>query len=176
MRKVLLTSAILTVFAVCVCAEYAWSEDLTPELCKEKATAAAKLIEQKGEAAFAEIKDPNGPFRFADGKGYIWIQTSEPAMVMHPIKPELDGKNLAEDQDVNGVHLFVAFSDICAEHGAGWVPYSWPKPGEEKESPKVSYVIKAKYGDKEYIAGCGMYDVTGSDIKTKFPNDAVYEE
>ena len=44
---------------------------MAPQLVKEKATAAAKLIEAEGEAAFAKIKDPKGEFRFADGQGYI---------------------------------------------------------------------------------------------------------
>ena len=50
----------------------AQAEELTPQLCKEKAIAAANLLKEKGEAALAEIEDPNGPFRFADGAGYVW--------------------------------------------------------------------------------------------------------
>jgi len=153
-----------------------FSEQLTPELCKSKAEAAAKLLSEKGEGAYTELKDPSGDFRFAEGQGYVWVQDEQPVMLMHPIKPDLDGKDLSESQDLHGMYLFVAFSETAEDYGSGWVPYTWPKPGEEKESPKVSYVVKAENGGKTYIVGCGMYDVTAADIKTKFPKDSLYEE
>lgn len=166
---VLLTLAVITCYSVS-------AEDLTPQLCKEKAIAAGKLLAAEGDAALEKIKDPNGEFRFADGKGYVWIHNLDGIMVMHPIKPSLDGKGLLDMRDVNGVYLFVAMNEVAEEHGEGWVPYAWPKPGEEESSPKVSYVILAKHADGEYVAGAGMYDVTADDIKTQFPDDAIYEE
>lgn len=63
-------------------------------------------------------------------------------------------------RDVNGVYLFVAMNELV----------------EEKSSPKVSYVVLVKHGDKNYVAASGMYDVTSEDIKAKFPGDSVYEE
>ncbi len=153
-----------------------FAESLTPQLAKSKAMAAAKLIETEGEAAFAKIKDPNGEFRFADGQGYIWIQDLNAVVLMHPIKPSLDGKDMSGFADKNGTLLFLNFSEICEEKGAGWVPYVWPKPGQEGTSPKISYVVSVKHGGKDYVAGCGMYDVTPADIKKQFPGDAVFEE
>ena len=154
----------------------AGAEELTPELCKAKAKAAAELLKVEGDAALATIKDANGEFRFADGKGYVWIHNLDGVMVMHPIKPALDGKGLLDMRDVNGRYLFVAMNELVEEKGEGWVPYSWPKPGEEKSSPKVSYVVLVKHGGKNYVAGAGMYDVTPENIKSKFPGDAVYED
>ena len=151
-------------------------ETLTPQLCKTKAKAAAQLLEKEGDAGLAKIKDANGEFRFANGEGYVWVHNLEGVMVMHPIKPTLDGKGLLDMRDVNGVYLFVAMNELVQEHGEGWVPYSWPKPGEEKSSPKVSYVVLVKHGGKNYVAGSGMYDVTAGDIKANFPGDAIYED
>ena len=150
------------------------AESLTPQLCKQKAIAAAALLKAEGDAALAKIKDANGDFRFADGKGYVWIHNLDGIMVMHPIKPTLDGRPLLEMRDINDVYLFVAMNEIVEDHGQGWVPYSWPKPGQEKSSPKVSYVILVKHGDKDYVAGSGMYDVTAADIKSQFPGDTIY--
>lgn len=152
------------------------AEALTPELCKEKAKAAAVLLAAEGDAAIDKIKDANGEFRFADGEGYIWIHNLDGVMVMHPIKPSLDGKGLLDMRDVNGVYLFAAMNELVEEKGEGWVPYSWPKPGQSESSPKVSYVVLVKHGDNEYVAGAGMYDVSPEDIKTKFPGDAIYEQ
>ncbi len=171
------TLIIFTGLLVALCfTSSAFAEALTPQLAKQKAIEAAKLIEAEGEAAYAKIKDPNGPFRFAGGQGYIWIQDENAVVLMHPIKPSLDGKDMSGFADKNGTLLFLNFSEICEESGAGWVPYVWPKPGQEGTSPKISYVVSVKNGGKTYIAGCGMYDVTPADIKKMFPGDAVYEE
>lgn len=175
MLKKSLTVFIGLIIAFCF-AGNGFTGELTAKLCKEKAIAAAKLIEQNGEKAFDAIKDPDGEFRFGNGAGYVWIQDLNAVMIMHPIKPSLDGKNLASLKDENGVLFFVAFNEIAEEHGGGWVPYLWPKPGQEKVSPKVSYVKLIKLGDKEYVAGSGMYDVTAEEIKKQFPGDAVYED
>lgn len=162
---------------VCIClAGSVSAEELTPQLAKAKAIAAGELLKAEGDAAIAKIKDPNGEFRFANGKGYIWIHNLDGLMVMHPIKPSLDGKALLEIRDVNGVYLFAAMNETVEESGAGWIPYAWPKPGEKDSSPKISYCVLVKHGDKDYVAGCGMYDVTAKDIKKQFPGDAVYEE
>ncbi len=165
-------AALMVFFFAC----FVNAESLTPELCKAKAKAAAELLNAEGDAALAKIKDPNGEFRFADGAGYIWVHNLDGIMVMHPIKPSLDGKGILDMRDVNGVYLFAAMNETVEDFGEGWVPYAWPKPGESGSSPKVSYVVLAKHGDKEYVAGAGMYDVTAKDIKEKFPEDHVYEE
>jgi methyl-accepting chemotaxis protein len=153
-----------------------FAEGLTAKLCKEKVIAATNLIAAEGEAAFAKIKDPEGEFRFADGQGYIWIQDLNAVVLMHPIKPSLDGKDMSGFADKDGTLLFLNFSDICEEKGAGWVPYVWPKPGKDGTSPKISYVKLVKHGGNDYVAGAGMYDVVPADIKKQFPGDAIYEE
>ncbi len=153
-----------------------FAEELTPQLAKQKVVAACKLLGAEGTAAFEKIKDPDGEFRFAEGQGYIWIQDLNAVVLMHPIKPSLDGKDMSGFEDKNGTLLFLNFSDICEEKGAGWVPYVWPKPGQEGTSPKISYVKHVKHGGKDYVAGAGMYDITPEDIKKLFPGDAIFEE
>ena len=167
---------ILGIFIVSLFAATTFAEQLTPKLCKEKVLAATKLIGAEGEAAFAKIKDPKGNFRFAGGQGYIWIQDLDAVVLMHPIKPSLDGKDMSGFADKDGTLLFLNFSEICADEGSGWVPYVWPKPGEDKTSPKISYVKLVKHGGKNYVAGCGIYDVTPADIKKIFPGDAIFED
>ncbi len=153
-----------------------YGEPLSPQLCKEKVTAAAKLLKAEGDAALKKIKDPNGKFRFSDGAGYVWIHNLDGVMVMHPVKPSLDGKALLDMRDVNGVYLFVAMNETVEEHGKGWIPYSWPKPGKKDSSPKISYCVLVKHGGKSYVVGSGMYDVVPADIKKLFPGDTIYED
>ena len=166
----LILSTALLFFSTSFCS----AEPLTAELCKTKAKAAAALLQAEGDAAIEKIKDPNGPFRFSDGEGYIWVHNLDGIMVMHPVKPSLDGTGLLDMRDVNGVYLFVAMNELVEAKGEGWVAYAWPKPGKTESSPKVSYVVLVKKGDKDYVAGAGMYDLTAADIKAKFPGDAIY--
>lgn len=86
---------------------------------------------------------------------YFWINDLTPVMVMHPIKPELDGKNLSGVKDSSGKPLFTAMVEVATRDGAGIVNYLWAKPGHEKPVPKISYVQLFKpWG---WILGSGVY-------------------
>ena len=90
-----------------------------------------------------------------DQEGYFWINDLEPKMIMHPMKPELDGKNLSNIKDPDGVPLFVEFVRLVKERGSGFVNYSWPKPGAQAPQPKLSYVTGfAPWG---WVVGTGLY-------------------
>jgi len=71
--------------------------------------------------------------------GYFWVQDTSSKMVMHPIKPALDGKNLINFQDKKGVYLFKDLSSISVQNGGGLVKYNWEKPGKTELQPKFSY-------------------------------------
>jgi len=89
------------------------------------------------------------------GDNYYWINDLEPRMIMHPIKPELDGQDLSQNKDPNGKRLFVAMVDQVKASGAGFVDYYWPKPGFSKPVPKISYVkLAPEWG---WIVGSGLY-------------------
>jgi methyl-accepting chemotaxis protein len=104
-----------------------------------------------------------------DGKEYFWINDMQPTMVMHPTKPELDGKPLSESKDPNGKKLFVEMVDIVKRDGAGYVDYMWPKPGAEQPVDKISYVQGfAPWG---WIIGSGVYlDEVQAQIMTQARN------
>ncbi len=86
---------------------------------------------------------------------YLWINDMTPAMVMHPFKPELGGRSLADFKDHGGKHLFLEFVKVCKVSGEGTVDYMWPKPGQEEPVPKLSYVkLFAPWG---WIIGTGIY-------------------
>ncbi len=90
-----------------------------------------------------------------EGKNYFWINDTEPKMIMHPIKPSLNGKNLSNLKDVNGVYIFNEFVKVAKNKGEGFVKYHWPKPGFEEPVPKMSYI---KYFPQwDWIIGSGMY-------------------
>ncbi|MBU0972431.1 MAG: methyl-accepting chemotaxis protein [Proteobacteria bacterium] len=90
-----------------------------------------------------------------DGEGYFWIQDTNGEMVLHPIKPSLNGKNLMELKDPDGKLFFKEMDDIAKKQGGGFVDYKWPKPGFEAPVDKISYVKLFKpWG---WIIGGGVY-------------------
>ena len=86
---------------------------------------------------------------------YFWINDLSPRMVMHPFKPELDGKDLSQIKDPEGKPLFVVMAQVCREQGSGFVPYLWPRQGDTEPVPKISYV-KA-YPPWNWMVGNGVY-------------------
>lgn len=52
-----------------------------------------------------------------NGEDYFWINDFGPRMVMHPTKPDLDGKDLSGSKDPNGKALFVEFVAVARTDG-----------------------------------------------------------
>ena len=69
-----------------------------------------------------------------DDQEYFWINDMQPRMVAHPMKPELEGKDLAGVQDPTGKYLFRDFVDLAKQKGQGFVDYYWPRPGPTHRS------------------------------------------
>lgn len=106
------------------------------------------------EEAQAKARETIGQLRF-EGANYFWINDDTPKMVMHPLKPELDGKDLSEIKDANGVRLFVEMAKVVREQGRGFVEYLWPKPGNSQPVAKISFVEGfAPWG---WVIGAGDY-------------------
>ncbi|MHB8056755.1 MAG: methyl-accepting chemotaxis protein [Desulfuromonadaceae bacterium] len=95
-----------------------------------------------------------------DGTNYLWINDLGPKMVMHPLRPELNGTDLSENKDPNGKALFVEMANVSRDKGKGFVDYAWSKPGNTKPVPKISYV--ELYEPWGWVVGTGIYidDVT----------------
>ncbi|MCK6426988.1 MAG: methyl-accepting chemotaxis protein [Burkholderiaceae bacterium] len=92
--------------------------------------------------------------RYGDGE-YFWINDMQPRMVMHPIKPELDGQAVGGVRDPNGVPLFDRFVATVRAQGEGYVDYQWPRPGGGAAVDKISYVKGfAPWG---WVIGSGVY-------------------
>jgi len=92
--------------------------------------------------------------------GYFWINDTKPRMIMHPLKPSLDGRDLSNFKDPNGVYLFDKMVAVTKKDGSGIVKYAWAKPGFDKPQSKISFVKLFK--PYNWIIGTGAYisDVT----------------
>ena len=89
-------------------------------------------------------------------KEYFWVNDTTPTMIMHPIKKELNGKDLSNFADPNGKKLFVEMVDVAKKNPeGGFVNYQWAKPGFDKPVDKVSYV--KLFAPWNMIIGSGIY-------------------
>jgi methyl-accepting chemotaxis protein len=113
---------------------------------------------QKGDIAVADAQKRAmtrvAALRYGNND-YFWINDMQPRMVMHPMKPELNGSDLSANKDPNGKALFVDFVNVVRKDGAGFVPYEWPKPGFERPQPKLSYVVG--FAPWNWVIGTGVY-------------------
>ncbi len=106
------------------------------------------------EQAQTLAKDAIRSLRY-DETEYAWINDYNAVVVMHPIKPALDGKDLSNLEDDNGKKLFSEFVRVVKADGEGSVDYLWPKPNFEDPVQKISYV--KGYAPWEWIVGSGIY-------------------
>ena len=127
----------------------------------ESAVAVATQLDQqvaKGiltrEQAQVQAKTQISMMRYR-GNEYFFITDMSPKMIMHPIRPELDGKDLSANKDPNGKALFLEFVRVVREKGSGFVDYLWPRPGSEKPVAKLSFV--QGYAPWEWVIGTGVY-------------------
>lgn len=90
-----------------------------------------------------------------DGEQYFWINDLSPNMIMHPFKPDLEGKPIGEIRDPNGKRLFVEMVTLAKKKKGGFVDYYWPKPGKKEPAPKISYVKLIPIWD--WVVGSGIY-------------------
>ncbi len=115
--------------------------------------AATESGKQSLATAQANAKARIATLRY-DGENYIWINDTLPRMVMHPIKPALNGQDLREYKDAAGKKMFVEMVE-SVKSGDGYVDYQWPKPGKNEPQPKLSHVALFKPWD--WIVGTGVY-------------------
>ena len=90
-----------------------------------------------------------------EGNEYFFINDFQAHSLMHPIKPELEGKDMSDTKDSQGVRLFYEMSQVAAQKGEGYVSYIWPKPGSAEPVGKISYVKAFK--DWNWVVGSGIY-------------------
>lgn len=116
-----------------------------------KAFETGTLSEGNAKAmALSEIKT----LRYS-GENYFWINDYQPVMVMHPIKPEMDGQDMKTYADPDGKLIFMEFANVVKAKGSGIVRYKWDKAGSTVPQPKMSYV--KGFPEWNWIIGTGIY-------------------
>jgi methyl-accepting chemotaxis protein len=113
----------------------AWIEDITAEMKSDALLQISKMRQDDGN--------------------YFWVTDLDQKMVMHPATPALNGKDVSATRDAQGKALFSEMTRVAKADGAGFVEYSWAKPGKDGAVPKLSYVKLFKpWG---WVVGMGVY-------------------
>ena len=59
-------------------------------------------------------------------------------VVMHPFRPDLNGKDGSSMKDPDGKPIFTMFAQRARQaDGGGLVEYQWPRQGQEQPVPQV---------------------------------------
>ena len=90
-----------------------------------------------------------------DTNNYFWVNDFFPNMIMHPIKPKLNGKSVAGVKDPDGKALFVDMVNVVKTKGEGFVYYKWAKPGFDEPVNKIGFV--KGFTPWQWIIGSGTY-------------------
>ncbi|WP_417675348.1 methyl-accepting chemotaxis protein [Roseibium sp.] len=99
---------------------------------------------EKGELTLDEAKAQGyntlRHMRYGNGD-YFAVQSlgGDYHLVMHPIKPALEGKDQSKAEDTSGKPFIRMMNDIAVKDGSGYMDYMWPKPGSEESSAKIAY-------------------------------------
>jgi signal transduction histidine kinase len=130
--------------------ETAWS---VLDFFHNQAVRGALTMDQAQKAAVALLEQ----IRYGDDrKDYFWINDDTPVMIMHPYRPDLEGKNVATFTDSAGNPLFSRMVEITRASGSGFVDYLWQwKEDSAHIVPKISHV-KA-FEPWGWIIGTGIY-------------------
>ncbi len=129
----------------------------------------AKRGELTEEEAKIRAQDMVRALRY-EGNNYFWINDYHPKMVMHPMKPALEGKDLSETADPEGTKLFAEMVKVVKQSGEGFVPYMWDKPdsGTDAPQPKLSFV--KGIAEWQWIIGSGIYI---DDVEKQFNKELI---
>jgi len=101
------------------------------------------------------------------GNEYLFVTDLDGRIEVHGGQPQIEGRNLGDYRDPNGVPFFQLLVEK-ARKGGGYVSYSWPKAGQTAPSPKIAYAQLMTGWN--WMVGTGVYV---DDIDADFRRHAV---
>jgi signal transduction histidine kinase len=117
---------------------------------------AARMLNQRGRAGFARLRDESSEFIFMDT--YVFVIALNGTEYVNPAFPSLEGRNLLDYRDAAGNYLVREMIDRTENTPSAWVEYFWPRPGSGETVKKLAYVQRTGVGDETVIIGAGLYE------------------
>ncbi len=92
---------------------------------------------------------------FENSSGYFFITDMDGICIAQGSNPELEGQNLYDLQDTQGLYFIREMIDVVSAQGSGFVIYRWNNPATGNDETKSTYVTKIPGTD--YFIGSGYY-------------------
>ncbi|MAD46654.1 MAG: histidine kinase [Oceanospirillaceae bacterium] len=89
-----------------------------------------------------------------ENDGYFFVYNQRGVNLVHPVQPELVGRDLFHFQDPDGVYVIRGLLDKAAS-GGGFFRYTWNKPSLSGERHKLAYVVNIP--KLNWMMGTGLY-------------------
>ena len=95
-----------------------------------------------------------------DGSGgYLIVLTAHSTVLMHGVRPDLEGKDMSGFTDPSGHHIFQDGVDLAEKEGEGFRSLQYLKPVTNVMAPKINYVRLYKPWDWTIITGVFLDDI-----------------
>nr|WP_183380128.1 MULTISPECIES: methyl-accepting chemotaxis protein [unclassified Herbaspirillum] len=121
-------------------------------------------VEEAQKMAIARVADQ----RYT-GSGYVTLIHTNSVIIMHPMSPKLNDKNMIDFKDAKGNYLYRMIAAAgSSPSGEGFLEYWWPRPNEDKPSPKMGFVKRFKPWNWDMIAS--VYE---DDIQAEFYSSLI---
>ena len=102
------------------------------------------------------IKDSLRTFRFNENRGYFYIYALDGKNILHPLKPELEGKNLINFQDKRGTYISKEIRKGLENKKGLFYELYWNKPTDlENQYRKITY--NRVFKPYNWYVGSGEY-------------------
>ncbi|WP_321491988.1 response regulator [uncultured Desulfobacter sp.] len=92
---------------------------------------------------------------YAQGEGYIFVFTDKGMVLLNRVQPELEGKQLWDSTDPNGIKVVQTLIIAAEKSGGGFVQYEWNKPSLGRGVSKLSFA--RKINEWGWVVGSGLY-------------------
>ena len=147
---------------------FAQDSEITAGDVVDRATLQAFVLRAKsvveGFTSLAEALGSFDTFRaegeWSKGSVYLFVFTTTGLGIFHGADESLEGQNLIDLEDINGVKIVQELISAAAA-GGGFVEYFFDNPAvdgdEENGSPKVSYAAPLNVLGQELMIGSGFY-------------------
>ena len=93
-------------------------------------------------------------YEYKDGN-YIFIYDNTGALIMHPILPDIVGRNLADLTDSTGYKFGQEYLKTIGNSSGVYVSYKWHDPETDTEALKIGYALS--YNNWNWNVGTGLY-------------------
>lgn len=119
----------------------------------DRAEAGLITVEEAQQAALKEI----GDLRYDRGN-YFWVNDMQHTMLAHGVSRHLNGANLFDLEDPNGVKIFQEFVNGVRDGTPATVRYQWQLPGAaDGDAPEHKISVVKPFAPWGWVIGTGAY-------------------